>query len=786
MKLREPSLVWRLAGLILGGAGSVLLATLVFNHFAQRTLIIETQRKHSDALTLSAVNHIEIQVGRTESAVQSAALAWSLLPGDRASTVTLIQQTLRTQPQLFGLTVAWVPEEKRGQDFTMLYGFRDQAAVRLDDEANPAEYLKEWYKLPLQLRRPVWTEPYSDPAAQASLVSFSVPVLRDGRVVAIVTGDLSLAWLRDLLDRMPLGKGGTAVLLSTKGVFISHPDRKLEMKETIFSFAETLSTPAAVAELKDLGRSMLRRESGQRIYHDPINGGGAYVNYRPVSSIGWALVVLLPEEEMLAPLNHQTRINLLVGAGGLALLLLAAAAVAYSLTAPLKRLAAAARLLATGHFDTPLPAVRRRDEVGRLTESFETMRTDLRDYIDRLTTTTAAKEKISSELAIARQIQLGIVPKLFPPFPHRKDLDLHACLEPAREVGGDLYDFALLDDDHLYLAIGDVSGKGVPASLLMAVGKTLLKSTIQAVRDPARALALVNDDLAEHNDSCMFITAFCGILNLQTGELSFANAGQNPPLLVRAGGGVELLQGKPGAPLAAMPGSRYASHSLRLEARDLLLLYTDGVTEAMNAALGMFDEARLIELARRECAAPARILIERLVAAVRAHAAGAEQSDDITVLALRVASYPKACIERQEREPDSSLLLLNSKEELPKLVAWVEALGAQQGLPAPLVMNLNLALEEWFANLVSYAFVDQAGHSIQFRVWYEAELLHLEIEDDGRPFDPTAQAIPDTAAGLEQRKIGGLGIHFIRRVMAGMRYRRAGGHNVLTLEFRLR
>ena len=787
MSHHEPSLAGRLAALILGGAGLVLLVVLAISHFAQRRLILEQQRARSDAVALAAANHIETEVGRAETAVRAAATAWALGPGDRATVTTLIEQTLATQTQLFGMAVA-LPETETGAGFRILYGMRKGGSVRVLERERPdLDYLEDWFSLPYYLQRPVWSEPYYDPVAQTRMITYSVPVLREGRVVAVLTGDLPLAWLRELLARLPLDKGASTVLLSKEGIFIIHPDPRVELRETVFSLAETLATPEATAELQDLGWSMLRNEPGQRFYNRPLDGQRAYINHRPVASIGWAMGVIVPEDQMLAAVRRQTRINLLVGAGGLALLLLAAWAVAVSLANPLRRLAVAARALAGGQFDTPLPPVRRRDEVGRLTESFAQMRTDLRTYIGQLTTTTAAKEKIASELAIAHQIQLSIVPKLFPAFPQRADLDLYACLEPAREVGGDLYDFALLDPDHLYVAIGDVSGKGVPASLLMAVGKTLLKSTIQAVREPARTLVMVNNELAEHNDTCMFITAFCAVLNLRTGDLVFANAGQNPPVVIRADGTVETLRHKPGPALAAMIGSRYASYTIRLAPSDTLLLYTDGVTEAMDPANVMFDEPRLLALAAREHAAPTRSLIERIVAAVHAHAAGTEQSDDITMLAVRVAQYPDIAANRLgvRGEPVAQLTLRNQREELAQLVTWLETLGEQRAWPAPLIMNLNLALEEWFVNIISYAFADAGEHTIQFRLWHEDALLRIEIEDDGQPFDPTIRTGPDTSAALEQRQVGGLGIHFIRRVMAGMTYRRQEEHNILTLTARV-
>ena len=785
MSPRETSLVWRLAGLILGGAGLVLLAVLFVSHSTQRRILTDEQNARSDALALAAANHIEAQLGRAETAVQSAATAWLLLPRDRHAATELIERTLQAQPQLFGMAVA-LPAADASAGYRILYGFRERGSIRVADREHPeSDYMEDWYYLPFQLKRPVWSEPYFDPVSQARMVTYSAPVLRGGQVVAVLTGDLPIDWLHRLLGQLTLEEGSSAVLLSKQGFFIAHPDRRVEMRETVFSLAESLPDAAAGAELQELGWSMLRDEPGRRFYHRPIDGRRAHINHRPISSVGWSMGIIVPEDRMLAALNRQTRVNLLVGAGGLLLLALAAVPTAYSIARPLRRLARVALHLAAGQFDTPLPPVRRLDEVGRLTESFGWMRTELRDYIARLTTTTAAKEKIASELAIAHQIQLGIVPKLFPPFPNRRDLDLYACLEPAKEVGGDLYDFALLDADHLYVAIGDVSGKGVPASLLMAVGKTLLKSTIQAVRDPARALVMVNNELSENNDTCMFITAFCGILNLRTGDLAYANAGHNPPLVLRASGAVDLLRSKPGPALAALPGSRYLNQAVRLAGGDALLLYTDGVTEAMNPANAMFDESRLVDLAGRGRAQRMRPLIESIVAAVHTHAAGTEQSDDITLLALRVAEYPDANPAGPARAPDAALDLRNRKDDLPRLVAWIESLGEASAWPAPLVVNLNLALEEWFVNVVSYAFADSAEHTVRFRLWHEGELLRLEIEDDGRPFDPTLHAQADTAAGLDQRKIGGLGIHFIRRTMAGMVYRRQGDRNILTLTARL-
>ncbi len=778
------SLVWRLAILILGGAGLVLAAVLVSSTIAQQRQLVKQQQQQGDSLTLAAVNRIDALLGRVVSTANSVSVCMKKGLPTAQDAEKLLADLMRKSPEINGISIAavhgttdWAPG--------VISAYRDNGTVRTRvAPRSQSHQIEDWYYLPTHLGRNVWVEPYFDHTSGRSSVTYSVPVKgADGTIIGVVTCELSLEGIREMLDSLDLGEAGIATLVSAQGVYISHPIRAFEMRETVYSVAESMGDVGKPLEsLIALSRKMLSGEAGMSLYRRSPKDTPSYVYYRTVPATGWACSVTIPEQQILAPLRRQNTLNLLIGLSGMVLLLGAALAVAFSLTRPLHELAGAAGRLATGDFDAPLPKVRHNDEIGRLTSSFARMREELHSYIEELTTTTAAKEKIASELAIAHQIQLGIVPKLFPPFPERGDLDLFATLEPAREVGGDLYDFTLLDEDHLYVAIGDVSGKGVPASLLMAVGKTLLKSTIQAVRDPARAMTMVNDELSADNESCMFITAFCGILNLRTGQLTFANAGHNPPLIISQSGDTRFLTRRPGPALGAMCSVRYQNMDVELENGELLLLYTDGVTEAMNAKGELFAEDRMAAVAAANPKANTQQLIRTIVGAVTAHADGFEQSDDITMLAVR--STTCRAIEAPQppsRQADSTIELNNKREELNNLVEWLEGEGEKLGIPAHTVMALNLALEEWFINIVSYAFVDHNLHRIPIRMWRDDNTILIQIEDEGQPFDPCAQLAPDTDAPLEHRRIGGLGIHFIRKTMDLMHYRRERNRNILTL-----
>lgn len=274
------------------------------------------------------------------------------------------------------------------------------------------------------------------------------------------------------------------------------------------------------------------------------------------------------------------------------------------------------------------------DEIQALSEAIKTMELEINEYIQDLTSVTAEKERIGAELNVATQIQADMLPRIFPAFPERTEFDIYATMNPAKEVGGDFYDFFLVDDDHLAVVIADVSGKGVPAALFMVIAKTLIKNHAQNKEDPGAVFTQTNAQLCEGNDAGLFVTAWMGILEISTGKFTYVNAGHNPPLLKRAGGQFEWLKSRPGFVLAGMEGVRYRENSLQLKPGDRLYLYTDGVTEATNAAQELFGEERLQQVLNDDPDLPVEELLPKIKNSIDVFVGDADQFDDITMLGL--------------------------------------------------------------------------------------------------------------------------------------------------------
>ena len=553
-------------------------------------------------------------------------------------------------------------------------------AVRVDEEKVETriigdashDYLKaEWFTEALQADSSYWSKPFFDSTDSITpLVSYMIPI-RDkrGKTVAILGADLSLNWVRDRLFHKMYSENDTVhitfrsqeekdnsdgsflnidwrgvskkFIIDSDGTFLAHTDNDFVIKENYFELAKTTSDTID----DHVGRMMVAGKSGAytegnklliksfKFFDDNI--WNVYMFYEPISSTNWSIASVVPNMMVDA---------MAIGLGVIMIILIAIALLVTRIvgrivirraTKPLKQLAASADEVAAGNFHAALPRIKHNDEIRQLRDSFEGMQHSLTKYIEELKDTTASKAAIENELKVAHDIQMSMLPKTFPPYPERSDIDIYGTLTPAKDVGGDLFDF-YIRNERLFFCVGDVSGKGVPASLVMAVTRSLFRNISTHLTEPHLIVKALNAAMADGNETNMFVTLFLGVLDLQTGELQYCNAGHNSPLLI--GSDVKTLSCDPNLPIGVMTDWDYTCQETKLQSQDCIFLYTDGLNEAEDRAQDQFGDERIIRVASA-CLAEGQVIpttiVRRMTEAVHHFVDGAEQSDDLTMLAVK-------------------------------------------------------------------------------------------------------------------------------------------------------
>ena len=553
--------------------------------------------------------------------------------GDPDSMFVFSRAMLMINPDFYNCSVAFEPYhyKKYGHYFSA-YAKRHGDSIRVRQGGSDAYryYYMEWFLLPQLLDRPYWSEPYVDldvaTGTREMVTSYGMP-LKDkaGKAIGVINVSISLNWLSKLIEKKKPYPNSYAIMMGKGGRFFVHPDSTKLTCQSIFT--GTIEHPDSARTA--LGRAMLRGEAGMRQLQ--MDGKDCYVFFKSIAKTGWSVAIVCPESDIFWGYNKLKRIVIVIVVIGLLLMLYFIIRIITDQLKPLHRLAQETKAVASGQFDNPLPDFNRIDEIGQLSQSFGEMQRSLVSYIEELKDTTAKKAAIENDLRIATDIQMSMVPRVFPPFPERKDIDLHASMTPAKEVGGDLYNY-ILKDQCLYIALGDVSGKGVPASLFMAQATRLFRTLAGEGLSPVDIANHMNSGLCEGNDTMMFVTMFIGRIDLQTGRLDFCSCGHNPPLV----DGQFLTLKNKNRPLGLFDGIPFKDESIDDIRGKLLLVYTDGLNEAMNTKEEQLGNDRLVELMANCQTMTACQVVDMLKEAVEKHRDGADPNDDLTLLCLRI------------------------------------------------------------------------------------------------------------------------------------------------------
>ncbi|MDD2960976.1 MAG: SpoIIE family protein phosphatase [Muribaculaceae bacterium] len=756
-------------------AVTIFVALVYFIYIGNKKVQIDNAINYTHSLLDNMTIQIRDRLNMAEDAlISNKRIVEKSLTNERGLSF-ILKGIVLNNDVVIGSSLAFAPNQVKGKgEYYMIYAMlnsKDSVDIKILQDKSYDYHSMNWYRVPKANKQAFWSEPYYDKGAGDDVMStYSLPLFDDkGDVYAIFTVDVSLTKLSELVENLEPIPNSYSFMLSRNGYYVTHKNRDRILHETIFTTAESQESE----EYSQIGYNMVTGLTGTAIFNN--DGEESMAFYTSIPEIGWSLCNVCPSSVILAELNYYTFALVIILLIATSLLFFCIFRVIKRLSRPLEEFSKSVSEISHGNFMAELPKVTSEDEMKTLHTSFENMQVSLVKYTKELKRTAQEQQRIESELQIARTIQQGMLPKIFPPFPERNDLDLSAQLKAAKEVGGDLYNF-FIENERLYFMVGDVSGKGIPASLVMAITSSIFNTVSHGEDSPKNIMTKLNKAVCSGNDTNMFVTVFVGILDLNSGEMRICNAGHNPPLVLEPNKPSEYLKLQHNLPIGVIPEFKFKEEIYKVSANTTMVLYTDGITEAENAENELYGEQRLKEILETNKQEEAKTISEKVLIDVSRHAGITPQSDDITLLVLKY--NPIADTQFLER-----LVLGYETQEITKLEQFIETLGQDLNLDFKLINNINLALEEAVANVIMYSKKENTADSFTVEVTlnHDKSMLTFIITDSGEAFDPTQKREEDINVPLEERKIGGLGIVLIKKIMDSISYQRKNGNNILIL-----
>jgi len=735
----------------------------------------------ADQMAMQLASDLDAEIRPIQAAIHTLAAQLGQTDAPRARYVNHIRGLLDAWQDIYGSTIA-AEVDGDGTPFAP-YLYRRDGRIEHADLARDSYGYRAlpWYRLAADSGKPAWSPPYFDRGGgDIWMVTYSVPFFREGdhALAGVVTADLDLQWMRRAALRVSPGPAGMGWISSGTGT----EEIVLPVGDTARRLEGNAATANAAAA-RAAAHAMLARDSAFGLARG-IDGRPAYLAAHRVGTLGWTLTVLTPRDALLGEARAQLRQQIVLGGIGLALLLGAIMLVAAGIARPIHALAEAVEQVgqpgtADLHFN--LPEKPRRDEVGVLTRALAQLRDTVQQHVQLRAASLAAQARLEHELEVAAQIQQSMLPqgdtlRAVPP-----GIEIAATLIPARQVGGDLYDYFHVPGGELLFAVADVSDKGIPAALLMARLSGLMRVLGATGSGPERVLGEINGRLAEGNEACMFVTVGCGLLDPDSGAFRYASAGHDAPLLRRVEGEVRVFDGENGTAIGIDADSTYPLWQGQLAPGDALLLYTDGLSEAEGEGGAQLGIERIAALLREARDARPAVLVAHIVDTVASDAAGFRATDDLTVMALRFV--PADVATRVEPDGTSWLITVEpSSSGLLRAQQRLRGILLAREVGADLVHDLELVTEEWLTNVLKAAGAAPLRR-FELDLLLSPAAIRLVFRDDGVPFDPLQAEGPDLELAVTDRPIGGLGLHLVRQVAQSCDYTRAGGCNVLTVRF---
>ena len=758
----------------------LMITSVVHVYFARMNTKQLMVQNYKFSITASPfVQDTKNRIITSEDNLKSLSLIGSLYyKTDRSNDLTdrVIEKIFKNYPQALGGGIWFKPYiVDKSKKYTCFYAFRDKNnKIIIDRNFESEEYdypNQEWYKQIISQVKPegniVWSKPYYENlGSYTMMVTAGMGIYVDGELVGIVTVDWELDSVIEEVSKMkPLEKtfsmyksgkeikNSFALFGNIKDDFIiATTDPYLDNKAV---------TGHSLKEIPWFTNADNLYATTYITYHNK-----KYIPFVNKLSNGMALIICLPKSEMFKDVN-QFYFLLILTMLGIALLiptLLYYGLSRYIIT-PIDKLTEIAHKIGKGE-DIQIK-IEKPEEFAHLASTFDKMTKDIKLI-------TKERAKITSELSVAKSIQSSSLPNVFPPFPNKNEFDIYASMEPAKEVGGDFYDFFFIDKTTFMFLIADVSGKGVPAALFMMTVKTLINNSSQLNYSPKQLIEIINNKICQTNKQGFFVTVLLRITDIKTGETSIINCGHNLPLIKRKDGCYEYLQLEPNIALGVFEDSKFEIYETVMNAGDIIFTYTDGVTEAINKKDEMYGEARLCScLNTIESSEPMEI-IKKVKTSINEYTDSNLQSDDITMLVFKYNGTNNIKIFKE----------IAKQENYKQFYNWLHSACDEWSINEELANKLDICAEEIFANIVFHAYPPESG-TFEASLTKLDEKITFEFTDEGIEYNPLEKPDPDIDLSPEERPLGGLGIYMIKNIADEVSYKRENNKNILTLIFKI-
>ena len=763
---------------------AIIMLTFLMSAFAVHTIISRMKTKqlmvqnYGFSIT-EFVEKINDSILKVEDNLKSLALIGGLFyQTDRDPELTdrVITRIFENYPNSLGGGIWFKPYIlDKNKKYTCFYAFRDKNnKIVLDKNFASEEYdypNQSWYKQIISQVTPerniVWTKPYYENlGSYTKMVTAGIGIYVDGELVGIATVDWEIDSIIEEVSQMkPIEK-----------TFSMYDKKGQEIKNSFALFGNTKYDYVIVTTDPYLDNDSLVGHSLKEVpwYADNLYGityikyhGKKYVPFYRVMENGMVFVICIPKSEMFKNVNkfYFYIILTLILIGFFIPALLYYSMNRYIIN-PIDKLIEIAKKISRGE-DIQIK-IEKPEEFAQLASTYNKM-------TENIKTITKERAKINSELSIAKTIQASSLPNIFPPFPDKKEFDIFASMEPAKEVGGDFYDFFFIDETKFMFLIADVSGKGVPAALFMMTVKTLINNLSQVGYTPKQLIKIINNKICETNKQGLFVTMLSCIVDIKTGEASIINCGHNLPLIKRQNGNYEYLQLNPNIVLGVFEDSEFEIYETVLNPGDIIYTYTDGVSESVNTNNEIYGEERLLTCLNNIEETDTNIIAQKVKASILEYADKAEQSDDITMLIFRyngvsdnIRTFKQAAVQ----------------ENYKTFYLWLHGACEEWNINSEIRNKLDMCAEEIYANIMFYAYPDKTG-DIEAELKKSEGSIILEFRDDGIEYNPLEKSNPDITLPPEERPLGGLGIYMVKEMTDEIYYKRENNKNILTLVFKI-